>query len=257
MVRLILYNIEYCEGTTKSVFQYLDLYHIFRAKKNYDQKMIDFLKNFDPDILALVEVDGGSIRSGHIDVVDKFSKSLGLDFVAKAVKYTKQGFFKYFRKLPLFKFQENALLSSIPLSEVNYHYLSKGSKRVVIEAMLELKRPVRLLLVHLALFRKTRLRQINDLIKIVNSSKIPTILFGDFNTFKDDELKLILDKTNLHDAYNEDAADHTISATEPSWKPKYRLDHVLISSDIKLEKYKILDAHFSDHLPVMIDFKLK
>jgi endonuclease/exonuclease/phosphatase family metal-dependent hydrolase len=95
------------------------------------------------------------------------------------------------------------------------------------------------------------------LIDIINSKDIATMLIGDFNTFRGEELEFLLDNTSLNDAYFSKKANHKIKATEPSWKPKYRLDNILISNDILIENYEILDFHFSDHLPVLVDFSLK
>ena len=255
MTRLIIYNIEYCEGTIKGIWQYLDLYHVFRARKFLDQNMVEYLKDFKPDVLALIEVDSGSVRSKHVNESQFFSESLNLNNMAHITKYSVKGFFNLFNKLPILKHQENSLLSKHKLENVKYHYLSKGSKRVVIEATIKLKKKVTILIVHLALFKKTRLKQLHDLVKIVNNIKNPVILAGDFNTFKVDELNILLDNTNLVDAYSFNKTKQKF--TEPSWKPKYRLDNILVSPEIKIKNYEILEAHFSDHLPVMVDFDLK
>ena len=253
MVRLILYNIQYCGGTTKSIFQYLDLYHLFRSKKNLDDKMIEFLKSYNPDILALIEIDGGGRRSKKRNEPEYFAKKLHLPNIVHAIKYHLTGVFK---KFPVMRFQENAVLAKKPLHDVKYHLLKNGTKKLVIQAELDLNKPVTLLVVHLALFKKTRLKQFNELIELINKIKGPIILMGDFNTFKEEELQILLKHTNLIDAYSQ-KPPKDIKFTEPSWKPKYRLDNVLVSPQIKIDNYEIIDAHFSDHLPVLVDFSLK
>jgi endonuclease/exonuclease/phosphatase family metal-dependent hydrolase len=253
MVRLILYNIEYCEGTTKNIFQYLDIYHLFRSKKKLDDRMIDFLKTLNPDILALIEVDGGGKRSKKRNEPMYFSLKLGFDYLVDQVKYATGSLFS---RLPVLKHQENALLSKYPISAVKYHFFSRGAKKIVIDATLSLQKDTSLLVVHLSLFKRTRLKQLNELVKIVNSKTTPVILVGDFNTFKEQELDLLLSNTNLLDAYSFNSVKSS-KYTEPSWRPKYRLDNILISPEIKINNYEIIEAHLSDHLPVLIDFELK
>ena len=63
MVKLICYNIEYCEGMEGLWYQYLKLWKIFFPPKNLDLRIVHALKKLKPDILALVEVDIGSWRS--------------------------------------------------------------------------------------------------------------------------------------------------------------------------------------------------
>ena len=55
MVKLISYNIEYCEGIPGKWYQYLKFWKIFFPPKNLDQRIIAALKKVKPDILALIE----------------------------------------------------------------------------------------------------------------------------------------------------------------------------------------------------------
>ena len=215
--------------------------------------MIEFLKSYKPDILALIEIDGGGRRSKKRNEPEYFAEKLNLPSMVHSIKYKLTGLFS---RLPVLKFQENAVLSKKPLHDVKYHLLKHGTKKLVIQAKLDLEKPITLLVVHLALFKKTRIKQFNELIGIIDEIEGPIILMGDFNTFKEEELNFILSRTKLVDAYNQHPPKR-IKYTEPSWKPKYRLDNVLVTPDVFIDNYEIIDAHFSDHLPVLVDFHLK
>lgn len=254
MVRLITYNLQYFEGTTKNMLQYFDLYHVFRERKSIEMKMLEFISKYNPDILSLVEIDSGSKRVGRKDELKRFSERLGLEYVAHSIKYAKKGFFRIFRVLPFFKNQENAILSKTKLSKVKYHYLHKGSKRVVIEATIG-KKDMTFFVVHLALFRKARLKQIKDLKKLLLKKKKPYVVVGDFNSFIKEELDLLKEGSDLVDAYDVAVKGSVDRNTTPSWNPRYPLDNVLVSDDIKVKNYEVLDAHFSDHLPVLVDLE--
>jgi|TARA_B100001964_G_scaffold223674_2_gene269809 hypothetical protein len=100
MVRLIVYNIEYCEGMTGLWWEYLEFWKIFSPPKGLDQKIVDHIKKLRPDILALVEVDTGSFRAKKDEVVF-FEKQLGMTSFVEKVKYPFQGWLKLFRYVPI------------------------------------------------------------------------------------------------------------------------------------------------------------
>jgi hypothetical protein len=104
MTRLIVYNIEYCEGLNGSITQYMKFWKAFYPPKKLDEKIIKELKKFQPDILALVEVDIGSFRNKNKDEVKYFKKKLKMSSFVKAVKYPITGIFNTFLKIFYFVF---------------------------------------------------------------------------------------------------------------------------------------------------------
>ncbi len=257
MARLILYNVEYLGGTTKNSLQYLDIYHYLRIKKGFDKKIADALKPLNPDILALVEVDRGSARYKHKSQIEYFSNILGMKYIAHGLKYITKGIYKYVLKIPILNTQENAILTRYEIDTIKKHYLSKGFKRLVIEATLNTPKKMTILLAHLSLFKKTRKKQIKELAELINTYETPLLLVGDFNVFKEKELDYLLDNTKLTDAYQEECAKHDIIYTGPSWKPKYRLDNILVTESVNIKNYEILNLKYSDHLPVLVDFEIE
>jgi len=256
MVKLISYNIEYCEGMEGIWYQYLKFWKTFFPPKHLDQKIVDALKKLKPDILTLIEVDIGSFRARGKDEVRFIEKELGLSNFVERVKYPLHGWLKLFHHVPILDKQANAIISKYKLEKVKYHVLHEGTKRVVIEATVKLPQKVTLLVAHLALGEKVRIRQIKELIKIVNNIQNPVILMGDFNTFHGEgEMSELMEKTHLKDKIALDK--QSIPFTEPSWHPKKRLDYILTSPQIKVKKYSVLHFAFSDHLPLMIDFEMK
>lgn len=256
MVRLITYNIEYCEGLVGRWFDYLKFWKIFFPPKKLDQRIVKALKEIKPDILALIEVDTGSLRARGKDEVRFLEKKLQLhDFVEK-IKYPLKGWLRLFHHLPILDKQANALISRFKISKVRYHMFHEGTKRMVIEAMIHCPVPITLLVAHLALGKRARAKQIKELITIVNAIKNPVILMGDFNTFHGEaEIRKLLQQTHLKDKISLDAK--SLPFTEPAWHPTRRLDYILTSSKINVSKYAVLPFHFSDHLPLMIEFEVK
>ena len=255
MVRLIVYNIEYCEGMTGQWWEYLYFWRMLYPPPSIDKQIVAKLKKLKPDILALVEVDTGSFRAKKDEVVF-FEKALHMRSFVEKIKYPLDGWLKFFHHVPILNKQANAIIAKEKLSNIKYHVLHEGTKRVVIEATIHMPKKVTLLLAHLALGGKTRAKQIAELATIVNSIKNSVILMGDFNLFHGiDEIKGLLRKTRLRCKYKMDLK--SIELTEPAFHPSRRLDYVLTSKQIKVNAYKVLNFQFSDHLPLMVDFQVK
>ncbi len=255
MVKLVCYNIEYCEGMVGKWYQYLYFWKIFFPPRNLDQRIIDALKRLNPDILALLEVDTGSFRAKK-DEVKFFKRKLGMRSFADKVKYPFQGLLWPLRYVPILNKQANALLSKYKFMDVKYHLLHEGMKRLVIEATVNCPKRVTLLLAHLSVGDKTRKKQIEELTGLVNSINNPVILMGDFNTFRGkEEIKKLLKETHLREEIK--MHEQSIGSTFPTWHPMRRLDHVLVSPRIKVKRYDVLKYDFSDHLPLFVEFSVK
>lgn len=256
MVKLISYNIEYCEGMEGIWYQYLKFWKIFFPPKHLEEEIITALKKLKPDILALIEADIGSFRSRGTDEVRFLEEKLKLNDFVEKIKYPFKGWLKLFHHVPILDKQANAIVSKYKLENVKYHVFHEGTKRVVIEATVRCPKKVTLLAAHLALGMKARDKQIKELIKIVNNIKNPVILMGDFNTFHgEEEINDLLKQTHLKDKIGLDKS--SLPFTEPAWHPKKRLDYILTSPKIKVTKYLVLHFPFSDHLPLMIDFEFR
>ena len=255
MVKLVCYNIEYCEGIEGIWYQYLQFWKIFFPPKNIDRRIVTALKKLHLDILALIEVDTGSFRSKK-DEVTFFEHGLGMKSFIEKVKYPFVGWMKWFHYVPILNKQANAIISKYAFSKVTYHVFHEGMKRVVIQADIHCPKKVTLMLAHLALTEFDRKKQIQELIKIVNSIKNPVILMGDFNTFNgEEEIQSLLAKTHLKDKAQLDK--YSLELTQPTWHPKRRLDYVLVSAPIKVKKYRVLNYPFSDHMPLYVEFDVR
>lgn len=253
MVRLILYNIEYCEGIQGKWWQYLAFWKTFFPPKGLDDLIIDKLESLDPDVLALVEVDTGSLRSRKKDMGEYFKDRLAFVSLEQQVKYSGNGLPFLLRHIPIMRKQGNAVMSRYELSQVKTHELSHGTKRAVIEATLELETPVTLFIAHLALGRRTREKNLRELSTIIAEKSGPLILMGDFNTFSGEgELNDLLARTGL----NKQKKFDTTLLTQPTSHPTRQLDYVLTSPEIQVKKYTTLHYPFSDHLPLLVDFEV-
>ena len=77
-------------------------------------------------------------------------------------------------------------------------------------------------------------------------------LAGDFNAVAgSDELQNFMLDTGLINPNRED------QPTYPAWKPKRQLDYLLHSPEIIPEHFEIPQVVYSDHLPLLMDFKIR
>ena len=102
---------------------------------------------------------------------------------------------------------------------------------------------------HLALGRRARMRQLSYVSELV-SHYSHLVMMGDFNCeCGSREFRYLLDKTDLQ-------GPSCDMMTFPSWRPNRKLDHILVSSSLKLAKAEVLNYAHSDHLPISVELEL-
>lgn len=189
------------------------------------------------DIIGLQEVDSGSLRTGFINQTKYLAEQAGFPFWHCQTN----------RRIGKFAQHSNAILSRLTPSDLIEQPLPGLPGRGVLIARLgSAAAGLTLFVLHLALGRRTRLRQIAYLADLVNDYP-HVIVMGDLNCgIASQELKQLLRDTDLQsppDNLN----------TFPSWQPRWRLDHILLSPGMCIEKAYIPAWMFSDHLPIAMD----
>jgi endonuclease/exonuclease/phosphatase family metal-dependent hydrolase len=241
-MRLLLYNIRYATGHKKGFHLPVPYAGFFKKTDVNLQRIIEFIRNVDPDIIGLVEVDSGSYRSSNVCQADLIARELGLNFVVET-KYSNSSIV---HRVPIIKQQSNALLSKTDILDCNFHYFSHGVKRLIIKAELE---EVAIFIVHLSLKFRHRQNQLGQLYSLIQTTDKEIIIAGDFNTFwGNKELKLFLAATGLQNANTLGAPSH------PSHAPHRQIDFILHSRGIRIDNFSIPDIQLSDHSPLICDF---
>lgn len=236
-MRFLLYNIKY---GTNNLGRWSWLTFLFSSKRHF-MNLERFVTAVEADVLGLVEIDGGSYRSGGHSQADKL-RSLGYTPVIRS-KYPSESLSS---TLPVLNKQANAILSRLPIMTARYHDFSVGMKRLVLEVELE---EVTFFLVHLALSAKKRHRQLQELFVIIRNTTKPCIVAGDFNFFSGSwESHLFMEAAGLQEAN----VDHR--PTFPSWAPTRQLDYIFHSPEIHITRLRIPRILVSDHLPLVCDF---
>jgi len=205
-------------------------------------QITEFIRAQNPDIVGLVEVDGGSFRSRRLNQAEYIAGALG-HYHTYESKYGEKSWVRY---MPVANSQMNAFLTRDEVHGQRFLYFDHGVKRLVIQLELE---NVTLFLVHLSIKFRHRQHQLCDLYSLFKSVKKPYLVAGDFNVFwGDPEIELFLGATGLKSA---NAGSHP---TYPSWAPKMELDLILHSPGIAIRSFDMPKITLSDHLPLVCDF---
>jgi endonuclease/exonuclease/phosphatase family metal-dependent hydrolase len=193
----------------------------------------------DYDVVALQEVDGGSLRSGYVNQVERLAE-LG------AFPYWYQ---QLNRNLGRLAQHSNGVLSRLRPDLLEDHPLPGPPGRgAVLLRFGEGPDALAVVNMHLALGARTRTRQLAYVRELIDGYR-HVVLMGDMNTHAVD----LLQHSPLRDL---SLVAPQIEATFPSWRPQRCLDHILLSPELVLERVAVLSQPISDHLPVAVDIRL-
>jgi endonuclease/exonuclease/phosphatase family metal-dependent hydrolase len=244
-MRLLLYNIRYATGTGATFHLPVPGAGYLRNNRQVLESITGFIKSEDPDIVGLVEVDTGSIRTGMVNQAEFIGSELG----AYSIYECKYGSASLSSLMPIVRKQGNAFLASPRVHGERFHYFDTGIKRLIIE--LELEEAV-IFLVHLSLKYRHRQAQLRELHELVVRSAKPVLIAGDFNTFwGDHEIYLFMQASGLKSANTASLPSY------PSHNPRRELDFILYSTGIEVTGFRVPAVRFSDHLPLVCDFEVR
>ena len=215
------------------------------GNQNVLPEITKFIKSQDPDIVGLIEVDTGSVRSRMVNQAEKIAADLSMNTSYE----TKYGEKSINQILPIVRKQGNAFMAAARVHGETFHYFDTGIKRLIIE--LEMKE-FAVFLVHLSLKYRHRHLQMRRLYDLIEATEKPVIVAGDFNTFwGENEIYLFMKAAGLQSA-NADGVN-----TYPSRSPRKELDFILYQEGIEVTHFEVPDVRLSDHLPLICDFDVR
>ena len=194
------------------------------------------------DLVALQEADAGSLRTARLNQVAHLAELAGFPYWHAAVT----------RDLRPFAQHCLGCLSRWPLDFVKYHALPgwlPGRGALEVEIRPTGCEPLRLIIVHLALGRRARARQLHFLATLIKV-RIDTLVLGDLNC----DISELTAHSGMREV--ELRAVHS-QPTFPSWRPSRSLDHILATPSVEVINATVLDDQLSDHLPVATEVRLR
>jgi endonuclease/exonuclease/phosphatase family metal-dependent hydrolase len=243
-MRLLLYNIRYAVGGGASMHMPLPGAGYVLGNQSVLPEITNFIKTIDPDIVGLIEIDTGSIRSRMVNQAEKIAEELGMN-TSYETKYGERSFNQI---LPIVRKQGNAFMAAERVHGEKFHYFDTGIKRLIIELEME---DFAVFLVHLSLKYRHRHLQLRRLHDLIEATEKPVIVAGDFNTFwGENEIYLFMRAAGLT------SANIASKPTYPSRAPRKELDFVLYQEGIEVTNFEVPDVRLSDHLPLICDFEV-
>lgn len=240
ILRLLSFNIQV--GINTAAYRHYvtrSWQHILphQQRNNNLHRIAQLVSQFD--VVALQEVDGGSLRSGYINQVEYLSKLAHFPYWYQQLN----------RNLGHFAQHSNGLLARFQPEFIEDHPLPGPPGRgAILMPIGHGEQQVAVVMMHLALGARVRNRQLEYVKELVSDYK-HCILMGDMNTLPD----VLLNNSPLAELK---LRAPQLEATFPSWKPQRCLDHILISSELELESVEVLPVTISDHLPVAMRIRL-
>ncbi|MGH8287012.1 MAG: endonuclease/exonuclease/phosphatase family protein [Steroidobacteraceae bacterium] len=243
-MRLLVYNIRYATGAGPAFHLPVPGAGYLRSNRKVLTGITEFLRGEGPDIVGLIEVDTGSIRTGMVNQAEHIAQELG-HYSTYQCKY---GVGSINQFVPIVRKQGNAFLAAPGVTGERFHYFDTGIKRLIIELELD---EVCVFLVHLSLKFRQRQYQLRSLHDLIIQSRKPVIVAGDFNTFwGTHEIYLFMRAAGLR------SANTAGLPSFPARVPRIELDFILVSDEIEITDFRVPDVRFSDHRPLVCDFRV-
>jgi endonuclease/exonuclease/phosphatase family metal-dependent hydrolase len=241
-IRLLSFNIQ--AGTSTARYHHY-VTHSWRQVLPHTQRV----ENLDAiaelvapyDMVALQEVDSGSLRSGFINQSRYLATHSDMPFWCHQSN----------RKVGTVAYAGNGFLSRFEPDAVEEHRLpgvipGRGTLLVRYDGDCG---GLDIAVVHLALGKRARAQQLRFLSRELDSGRHLVVL-GDFNTQVDTPHLLEFRETLALQAPTRGLA------TYPAWQPQRAIDHILVSESLKVGQAEVLDVAFSDHCPVGVEVEL-
>ncbi|HEY3446607.1 MAG TPA: endonuclease/exonuclease/phosphatase family protein [Myxococcales bacterium] len=210
------------------------------------------LRALDADVVALQEVDRGTLRAGRLDQAARLASAAGL------------AHFRFFRAVGWGCGDYGlALLSRWPLTGERVGLLPNEEglePRIHASAVVEAggaRLSIHLThLTHLDTVRGLRLAQARRILDRLEADPWPKVLLGDFNALPGGSTHRAV-RRRLRDAFH--AAGEGPSGTYPlPWPlPAVRIDYLFVSEGVGVARSRVHATEASDHRPLTAEVRLQ
>jgi len=234
----------------------------------YEEKADNILlliKKVNPDILCCQEITTNSWINPNRDVPAEIGRMLG-------------GYHVYQKALSDLDGKPasmgNAIISKFPIINHRHVFVQKGGSditqnlqnRVYLEAELRIgSKSLTVGTTHLSyvdafIETEARNKEADDLVHAIQQNKVHFIITGDFNSAPSSKTIRKMEKlyTSAGPVYSRKTfttkpfTHGDFSVNDLEW----RLDYIFASKDIEVNNSKIINTHFSDHLPILAKIQI-
>ena len=243
VIRIMTYNTHSCIGMDGKISP---------------ERIARVISRYQPDVVALQELDVGRRRTEHVDQAHIIAEYLKMEYSFHPSFYVEEELYG------------NAILSRFPMRLIKADILPSLERprplepRGALWASIDFHGvEVRVINTHLGLNKKERVRQVEELLGTkwlgTGSAEEPTILCGDFNFLPSSPAYKMLCQ-NLVDAQRQ-IGNQRPKMTFSGRFPSARIDHVFVDHSVKVLRVETPTTELirtaSDHLPLIVDLQLR
>lgn len=242
-IRVMTYNVHSCAGMDGKV---------------RPERVARVINYFDPDVVAVQEIDAHRPRSGRHDQSQLIAGHLRMEHVFQAMFEEEKERYG----IAIFSKHPFTILKAAYLTEAAPHRFREARGAIWIRIEPAGRSPFHFVNTHFGLGRRERCQQADTLLggewlgSIPDSE--PLIVCGDFNSSPRSQAYHKLQQ-RLRDAQLS-VSGHKPCPTFSSVKPLLRIDHVFVSRHFKVEEVEVPDTPTaelaSDHLPLFVELTL-
>ncbi len=242
MLKLVSFNIQ--AGTTTARYrQYVTRSWRQVLPNNQRVSNLDAISDLvaDFDIVALQEVDCGSLRSGFVNQAKYLATHAAFPW------WTHQAN----RKVGVIAHAGNGMLSRFAPARVDEHRLPGAipGRGALVARFGHGHQSLWVVVLHLALGRRARFQQLRYIAHLISSHR-DVVVMGDLNAGPEShEIEEFRERAGL-------VLPDPRPRTFPSWQPQRAIDHILVSPSLKVSDYRALPSTISDHLPIAITIEV-
>lgn len=241
-LRLLSYNIQVGIETKRAHHYFLHGWKHFiphtRRFRNLD-RVAEQIQGYD--VVGLQEVDAGSLRSNFINLTEYIADKAKFPFWHHRIN----------RRLGNIAQHSSGMLFRIKPTEIKVHKLPAliPGRGVCMARFGNKDESLVVFNIHLSLSRRARGKQLGFIADLAQEYD-HVVMMGDLNTSPNSpEMKHLFRTTSLIEPLD---AFHTF----PSWQPSLHLDHILVSSELKVHDARVLSHSFSDHMPIAMEIEV-
>ncbi|MBM7614653.1 endonuclease/exonuclease/phosphatase family protein [Alkaliphilus hydrothermalis] len=213
------------------------------SRRNTLNKMTEIIKDSGVEIVGLQEVDSGMARSKFINQMKYLGNQLSMNFVFGVNLNIATG--KY----------GNGILSVYPIESSENIALPSGREpRGLLSSVINVDgKKIHFLVTHLGLNQQERSKQIDVILKYIQTLPHDVILVGDFNAGSEYREMRELTKKMV------DASEEMDMGDIPTFDLPMlsrRIDFIFVDPNLKVKSYNVIRSRASDHYPIYSEITL-
>ena len=223
-------------------------------RKSNLQQVADLINRFQPDFVALQEVDSMTNRSAALnngirqDLVQELARMTGMHgYFGKAIDFSDGGY-------------GEGILSRYPVENRRFELPTPegGEKRALLLVTHRFPNGQKIVFggTHLCHeYAKNQQAQAEAICDFLKKEKVPVMVVGDFNITDDSNPYATIAASFIDVAVQYGNPQNTI----PSDNPTKRIDYIFVSKADQwvVKEVQVIESNASDHLPVLVTLELK